>query len=55
MHDLSDDRCQENGSFTALLTHGTAEVMPPHARVLDEHSYKEILENKTILFTGSSR
>ena len=39
--------------FTALYDMELREVMPPHARVLDEHSYKEILENKTILFTGN--
>lgn len=39
--------------FTAVYDSALKEVIKPHARVLNEHSFKELLQDKKILFLGN--
>ena len=39
--------------FTSLYNYGMNELVPPHALILDENSFAEILINNTIYFSGN--
>lgn len=39
--------------FTALYTQDRQEIQPPHALILDEGSFTELLQQQPVLFTGS--
>lgn len=41
--------------FTALYNVSLSEVQPPHAAIIDESSFSELLNEKTVVFSGSGR
>lgn len=41
--------------FTAMYTANMVEVLEPHAKIIDEHSFEEIIETKKVLFTGNAQ
>lgn len=39
--------------FTAVYDSNLSEIMKPHARILDEHSFEDLLKRQKILFLGN--